>query len=118
MGTTMQRIYQPWLQWSQPGTGWTTAVRRDGLEHLSAAAMEPAEDRLDDLGTTNRTQFAHALQWSHPGADWMTGLGKPLRNLLFLPPWSRPEIGRMVPRWTCDCWTRASRNGASPGSAG
>ena len=108
------------------------------------AAMEPAEDRLDDVGT--RIDAGHGAswpQWSQPRIGWMTAPGSPPVHTAHTPQWSQPRIGWMTqplagllrrgvgaamepaedrlddPTGTC---TRRkgtpSRNGASRGSAG
>ncbi|SRR5579875_636784 len=83
-------------QWSRPRIGRMTRVLLCTASRKQAAAMEPAEDRPDDMNA-----FAAAKQ---------AGMQ---------PQWSRPRIGRMTPDASATASFRVTcRNGAGRGSAG
>ncbi|SRR5579875_782726 len=84
------------------------------------AAMEPTEDRPDDVALT---RYANDIKMAamEPAEDRPDDVNVSTRMYaeLIVPQWSRPRIGRM----TCtpglpSAWQPSRRNGAGRGSAG
>ena len=71
-GGTTSKLYRKWpivspLQWSPPMNGGTTRAPLARDADVERAAMEPADERRDDLrGGRARSHCSSSPQWSPP----------------------------------------------------